>query len=195
MRAHNGPTIINDHQTDHWRNQHQQLQQRQLRHQAIRLGGLLQGCHFWLVIVTVIGLAAAPVGAGPRYSSRIVETKSGAIRGVILELHSKYLEPVEVFKAVPYAAPPVGNLRFVAPKKLPPWKGTKLADTFGPVCPQSNSFINRVQSCEQLGTGNCVRDNCRSIEFLCLVLVGMVDKPTHREDRLVPAQKPPQSAI
>ncbi|XP_021705223.1 neuroligin-1 [Aedes aegypti] len=137
MRAHNGPTIINDHQTDHWRNQHQQLQQRQLRHQAIRLGGLLQGCHFWLVIVTVIGLAAAPVGAGPRYSSRIVETKSGAIRGVILELHSKYLEPVEVFKAVPYAAPPVGNLRFEAPKKLPPWKGTKLADTFGPVCPQS----------------------------------------------------------
>lgn len=37
------------------------------------------------------------VTAGPpRYSSRIVETKTGAIRGVILELNSKHLEPVEV---------------------------------------------------------------------------------------------------
>lgn len=34
--------------------------------------------------------------SGPRYSSRIVETKSGAIRGVILELNSRHLEPVEV---------------------------------------------------------------------------------------------------
>lgn len=36
------------------------------------------------------------VSAGPRYSSRIVETRSGSIRGVILELNSKHLEPVEV---------------------------------------------------------------------------------------------------
>lgn len=76
------------------------------------------------------------VSAGPRYSSRIVETKTGAIRGVILELKSKHLEPVEVFKSVPYAHPPTGNLRFEPPAKLPAWKGTKLADTFSPVCPQ-----------------------------------------------------------
>lgn len=87
-------------------------------------------CVFVLLTKTVIVLA------GPRYSSRIVETKSGAIRGVILELNSKHLEPVEVFKAVPYALPPVGNQRFEEPKSLPPWKGTKLADTFAPVCPQ-----------------------------------------------------------
>lgn len=74
--------------------------------------------------------------AGPRYSSRIVETKTGAIRGVILELNSRHLEPVEVFKSVPYASAPINNLRFEAPQPLLPWKGTKLADTFGPVCPQ-----------------------------------------------------------
>lgn len=47
-------------------------------------------------VVLVTTFLVVPVGAGPRYSSRIVETKSGAIRGVILELNSKYLEPVEV---------------------------------------------------------------------------------------------------
>lgn len=76
------------------------------------------------------------VWAGPRYSSRIVETKTGAIRGVILELKSKHLEPVEVFKSVPYAQPPIDHLRFEPTAKLAAWKGTKLADTFGPVCPQ-----------------------------------------------------------
>lgn len=92
-------------------------------------------CVFVLLTKTVI------VFAGPRYSSRIVETKTGAIRGVILELNSRHLEPVEVFKAVPYALPPVGNQRFEEPKSLPSWKGTKLADTFGPVCPQVNLFF------------------------------------------------------
>ncbi|XP_035784425.1 neuroligin-4, X-linked-like isoform X1 [Anopheles albimanus] len=92
----------------------------------------------WLWLLCCCSFVVVPARAGPpRYSSRIVETKSGAIRGVILELNSKHLEPVEVFKAVPYATPPTGNLRFEAPKKLSPWTGTKLADTYGPVCPQS----------------------------------------------------------
>lgn len=43
---------------------------------------------------------------------------------------------LQVFKAVPYAQPPVDSLRFEVPQKLSPWTGTKLADTFGAVCPQ-----------------------------------------------------------
>ncbi|KAL3282649.1 hypothetical protein HHI36_005824 [Cryptolaemus montrouzieri] len=71
-----------------------------------------------------------------RYSSRIVDTQSGGIRGIILELNSRHLEPVEVFKGVPYAAPPVGKLRFEPPQPPLPWTGTRLADTFGASCPQ-----------------------------------------------------------
>lgn len=88
------------------------------------------------VAFVFVVLTVTVVSAGPRYSSRIVETKTGAIRGVILELESRHLEPVEAFKAVPYALPPIGEHRFEQPQPLPPWKGTKLADTFGPVCPQ-----------------------------------------------------------
>lgn len=99
-------------------------------------------CLQWaLVQCALLLLTKTIVLAGPRYSSRIVETKTGAIRGVILELSSKHLEPVEVFKSVPYAAPPVDKLRFDEPKPLTPWKGTKLADTFGPVCPQVSFFF------------------------------------------------------
>lgn len=48
--------------------------------------------------------------AGPRYSSRIVETKSGAIRGVILELNSKHLEPVQVIVTIYVFSSRVYNL-------------------------------------------------------------------------------------
>src|SRR5580698_10098445 len=40
---------------------------------------------------------------------------------------------VRVFKGVPYAAPPVGDLRWRAPKPAAHWEGTRAADQFGPV--------------------------------------------------------------
>ncbi|KAK6623346.1 hypothetical protein RUM43_009198 [Polyplax serrata] len=74
--------------------------------------------------------------AGPTYSSRIVETKSGPVRGIILTLNSNHLEPVEVFRGIPYAAPPTQERRFMPPVPPVPWTGTRLTDTFPPVCPQ-----------------------------------------------------------
>lgn len=88
---------------------------------------------FLLIAVTFLSRATM---AGPRYSSRIVETKAGAIRGIILELNSRHLEPVEAFRGVPYAAPPLGDLRYRPPAPPLAWSGTRLADTFGAVCPQ-----------------------------------------------------------
>lgn len=100
MRAHDGPTIITN--DDH----HRCRPGQQLgggrggeegkgvgRTKRTSLGNLAV---LVATVVLVTTFLVVPVGAGPRYSSRIVETKSGAIRGVILELNSKYLEPVEV---------------------------------------------------------------------------------------------------
>ncbi|XP_052127670.1 neuroligin-3-like [Frankliniella occidentalis] len=91
-----------------------------------------------LQVLAVLAVAAMLPGCsgGPRYSSRIVQTKYGSVRGVIVQLNSRRLEPVEVFRGVPYAAPPVGPLRLAPSQPPPPWSGTRLADSFGPVCPQ-----------------------------------------------------------
>lgn len=71
-----------------------------------------------------------------KYSSRIVETRSGLVRGIVVDPERKRLEPVEIFKSIPYAKPPVGDLRFEPARKIEPWQGTLLAERFGPVCPQ-----------------------------------------------------------
>lgn len=43
---------------------------------------------------------------------------------------------VLVFKGIPYAAPPVGELRWRAPQPVTPWEGVRVCDTFGPIAPQ-----------------------------------------------------------
>ena len=45
-------------------------------------------------------------------------------------------ESLAVYKAIPYAAPPVGELRWKAPQPAKAWEGVRLCDTFGPLPPQ-----------------------------------------------------------
>ncbi len=43
---------------------------------------------------------------------------------------------VMIFKGIPYAAPPVGELRWREPQPVIPWDGVKICDTFGAAAPQ-----------------------------------------------------------
>lgn len=69
-------------------------------------------------------LLATPALAGP-----VVRTTSGAIEG-------KSLPGVEAFLGVPYAAPPVGDRRWLAPQPLAAWTGARDATRFGAACAQ-----------------------------------------------------------
>ena len=53
----------------------------------------------------------------------------GRVEGVLAD-------GVVSFKGIPFAAPPVGDLRWKAPHPVKPWNGVKKADSFGPMCMQ-----------------------------------------------------------
>ncbi len=59
----------------------------------------------------------------------IVTTKSGRVEG-----NGK--KGIYVFKGVPYAAPPVGNLRWMPPQPVKPWSGVRPAKEYGAISPQ-----------------------------------------------------------
>ncbi len=45
------------------------------------------------------------------------------------------------FRGIPYAAPPVGNLRWKPPQPAAPWQGVRMADQFGPACMQVSRAV------------------------------------------------------
>lgn len=61
--------------------------------------------------------------------SLTVVTTSGPVRGLGVEVSS--------FKGIPYAAPPVGPLRWRPPQEPSPWSDIRDATHFGPQCPQT----------------------------------------------------------
>jgi para-nitrobenzyl esterase len=64
-----------------------------------------------------------------------VATANGLVSGV----PSPVVEGVTMFRGIPFAAPPVGDLRWKPPQAAADWEGVKVADTFGPVCMQPAS--------------------------------------------------------
>jgi para-nitrobenzyl esterase len=59
----------------------------------------------------------------------VVSTKYGKLQGV--ELDGKY-QGITLFKGVPYAKAPVGDLRWRPPVEPDPWEGIRICDTYGP---------------------------------------------------------------
>jgi len=59
-----------------------------------------------------------------------VQTDSGRVSGVTLN------SGVRAFKGIPFAAPPVGALRWKEPQPPARWDGVRKADTFANVCVQ-----------------------------------------------------------
>ncbi|ONI79527.1 carboxylesterase [Actinosynnema sp. ALI-1.44] len=63
----------------------------------------------------------------------VVRAPVGAVRGV-------WEEGVAVFRGIPFAEPPVGDLRFAAPRPARRWDGVRDAVEFGPPPPQAGVF-------------------------------------------------------
>jgi len=62
-------------------------------------------------------------------SVTLVEVEGGRVEGVVED-------GITVFRGIPFAAPPVGELRWCPPQPVVPWDTVLLADAFAPACPQ-----------------------------------------------------------
>jgi para-nitrobenzyl esterase len=80
------------------------------------------------VAVIVISVAMV-IAAGAPVAAQTVRTDAGVVQGATED-------GLTVYKGIPFAAPPVGELRWRAPEPPTAWSGVRPADAFAPVCPQ-----------------------------------------------------------
>ena len=79
-----------------------------------------------LILVPLFACAwVLATAAGPE----MISVDGGQIAGTAAD-------GVRVYKGIPFAAPPVGDLRWKAPQPVAAWSGVRHADTFGPECVQ-----------------------------------------------------------
>jgi len=76
-------------------------------------------------IFATLLLAATLAGCSP--VNPVLEIEGGRIQGV-----ESSIKDVYIYKGIPFAAPPVGDLRWKEPQPVVPWEGVRVADTFGP---------------------------------------------------------------
>jgi para-nitrobenzyl esterase len=65
-----------------------------------------------------------------------IRLTSGPITGSVAD-------GIHVYKGIPYAKPPVGELRWQAPQPPDPWTTPRRALAYGPSCPQADSALDR----------------------------------------------------
>lgn len=80
-------------------------------------------------ILTIL-IAVAACGGDDGADPLVVETTSGPVRGMMQGENRAFL-------GIPFAAPPVGELRFRPPGPAPTWTETRDVVAVGPQCPQS----------------------------------------------------------
>ncbi len=89
----------------------------------------------WLLAASLIGSASAQETnkSKPEQAPAVVRVDSGQLQGV-------EADGVISFKGIPFAAPPVGELRWRPPQPTPSWTGVRQAAEFGPSCMQGRGF-------------------------------------------------------
>jgi para-nitrobenzyl esterase len=90
---------------------------------------LLKNFRRLLAALILITCATAPAIA----QIKVAKVTGGTVEGVVQD-------GIASFKGIPFAAPPVGDLRWKAPQPVKPWEGIKKAHDFAPGPMQDASF-------------------------------------------------------
>ncbi|WP_333588138.1 carboxylesterase family protein, partial [Phenylobacterium sp.] len=90
----------------------------------------MQGWTGALAGLALIFLAPGAQAQAPEAAARLqVTVETGRLEG-------EATDRAVIFRNIPYAAPPVGALRWAPPAPAAPWTGVRQAVAAGPSCPQ-----------------------------------------------------------
>ena len=97
--------------------------------------------YVWVIILIV--------GTGDALGNVTVDTADGPVLGYSLNISDHQVvtsqaDGLNIFLGIPYAEPPVGDLRFARPVPKKSWKPNVLSATkVSPACPQNLFFMKK----------------------------------------------------
>jgi para-nitrobenzyl esterase len=100
-----------------------------------------------LGLVWALALLAGPAHAAITQA----QTTAGIVQG-------EAVEGLGEFKGIPFAQPPVGDLRWKAPQPVQPWQGVRKTIAFGPACMQGAQLL------KQMGSEQPMSEDCLFID-------------------------------
>ncbi len=115
----------------------------------IRMNNSLAVC---LTGLSLLGVAAF---TGVERDVDTVKTTGGLVSGTLNKTGD-----VHIFRGIPFAAPPVGNLRWKAPQPVTPWSGVRTCDQFGPSPIQAKPAPFGPWSAEYLIPAEPISEDC-----------------------------------
>lgn len=107
-------------------------------------------------IVQILGALAALCMVSPAFAqdAPVVRAPTGSVRG-------EAADGLHIFRGIPYARPPIGELRWRPPLQHPRWRDTRDATAFGPACVQPTARGTSIYAGE-LGPMN---EDCLSLNI------------------------------
>lgn len=87
----------------------------------------------------LLALLLAMTTSSAAIADEPVKIDSGLVQGIRGTDSS-----IRVFRGIPFAAPPVGELRWREPQSVAPWQGVRMADTFGPRAMQARIYSDMI---------------------------------------------------
>ena len=95
-----------------------------------------------VIAVFISGLAACSTET-PDHDGKASASVSLA-QGEVIGIPSPYDDEITVYRGLPYAAGPIGELRWQPPQPAAGWDGVRVADTFADSCFQLRHTSNFV---------------------------------------------------
>jgi para-nitrobenzyl esterase len=99
------------------------------------------------LIAVIFALAVVSVAPFALSQIQTVKITDGQVQGIVAN-------GVASFKGIPFAAPPIGDLRWKAPEPAKPWSGVRKADRYAPGCMQDPGMS------KMMGSSPNVSEDC-----------------------------------
>ena len=85
-----------------------------------------------IILITLCFFIFSGLVDAAQQDMAVIQLDSGPIRG-------KVQDGVRFYAGIPYAAPPIGDLRWKSPQPVKSWTNIRECVEFGPICPQPGS--------------------------------------------------------